>query len=1066
MPYIVNGKTYTSNPLMDEIVYNCKLILDSIVVKNEYVAHLYETQETIDNQEIYFKCVTRTMTIDKMPITFEMWEAYKKYHGPFDSYIGDITLWPQDMEYIVLYIDPPIEDILLHANIDLDELLEFCIQYYLDHYEEKNKYYRSLMGLPEYGTTKYDIYITESDLPDGFEYEVDYSLPIHEQPSIVISALRSNGRLDELIEQYRSFNYSYLRFLDDKAIDLYKARKALKWEILYLPSVNSLVSSRFREVYEINRQIYLRRTYQNAYAYDSNYYDHMLIFILLSQTFSDMITDTAEWFIRKDIFDIRTVQFFLEAYGIPFFEEIPLKYQVRIVQNLNKLIKYKSTQQNFEDIIDIFKLRETNVYRYYLYKKRKMDEHGQYVEDPDLNKMYELSFIEVILGDTYDNYVKNLNYRNSYDEVTLPDEYWDGIEDHEKVKLDILKKDFTIEPTKYLTIKSDIRYIDFQKQLVYLLGLIIDNRINIDDIKIGVRSIYEGAQFKLADLFLYMELLNNLESDLSQFIRRPEDMKEYTETYPDYDLDRSDWWMKERYPEFFTRKSDYRVFGFNPEINLEEIEEVVSRPYSNSTQRTFNLAYFGCDSYIVPNEPITTFDQLIDIYDTNMKCYNNLIEFINYKAMDKFEVLMAKYIFDELFTKRFNYELTDGKRFLDEVLLDRNYILYSSYKKLESATDKESRNKDISAILNDVVTTLEYYMDRDTIDYFFSFLSTTNFTAITRYIYLMLNTFKSYKAHFIEPTIRYQFLINDGMTGNGMLISDSITNRTTYYSKFDLLEMHDFCIRTVIRYVEDGRRPQLEILDIFSGFEPDPNDDYIYDGGTPENVEEDYTKTIDGTNPAMKFPYKMADGGHPYGYNGVRKYDIDGKDQSLPDIDNQYAIEIDGGDISEFDEDFVSDSNYFIKQFKKDYDGGSPATDYIINNNFFKRVYDNQESVEMSIAARTGLEYTEDVTTGEATLKEQWREWLSITEFEALKGDADKLKEFNNVEEFESFYQQFLDDLGHNRIKVFINELQEKKNRGIDITLSNSPDMKGISNIVWIEDIGNKDTSRVITYQI
>ena len=51
MAYIVNGKTYTSNPLMDEIIYNCKLILNGIVVKNEYTAHLYETEETLNNQE-------------------------------------------------------------------------------------------------------------------------------------------------------------------------------------------------------------------------------------------------------------------------------------------------------------------------------------------------------------------------------------------------------------------------------------------------------------------------------------------------------------------------------------------------------------------------------------------------------------------------------------------------------------------------------------------------------------------------------------------------------------------------------------------------------------------------------------------------------------------------------------------------------------------------------------------------------------------------------------------------------------------------------------------------------
>ena len=38
MAYYVKGKTYTDHPLMDEICYNCKLILKSIVIKNDVLA--------------------------------------------------------------------------------------------------------------------------------------------------------------------------------------------------------------------------------------------------------------------------------------------------------------------------------------------------------------------------------------------------------------------------------------------------------------------------------------------------------------------------------------------------------------------------------------------------------------------------------------------------------------------------------------------------------------------------------------------------------------------------------------------------------------------------------------------------------------------------------------------------------------------------------------------------------------------------------------------------------------------------------------------------------------------
>ena len=175
--YVVNGKIYTSYPLMDEIVYNCKLILNGIVVKNEYVAHLYETEETLQNQEYLFKCKLGTMTFQSMPFTADMLLAYGYDISVVNQYVADRNLIPEE---------------------DRDDLTAFCMQYYIDNFVEKNKYYRSLMGLPEYNTDRYNIYLVESDFPIDFDTDlVDFTLPLHEQSSIVISALRSNGRLND-----------------------------------------------------------------------------------------------------------------------------------------------------------------------------------------------------------------------------------------------------------------------------------------------------------------------------------------------------------------------------------------------------------------------------------------------------------------------------------------------------------------------------------------------------------------------------------------------------------------------------------------------------------------------------------------------------------------------------------------------------------------------------------------------------------------------------------------------------------------------------------------------------
>ena len=54
MAYNVKGKTYTDHPLMDEICYNCKLILKSIVVKNDILAMQKETENSLNNAEMFF----------------------------------------------------------------------------------------------------------------------------------------------------------------------------------------------------------------------------------------------------------------------------------------------------------------------------------------------------------------------------------------------------------------------------------------------------------------------------------------------------------------------------------------------------------------------------------------------------------------------------------------------------------------------------------------------------------------------------------------------------------------------------------------------------------------------------------------------------------------------------------------------------------------------------------------------------------------------------------------------------------------------------------------------------
>ena len=333
MSYKINGKVYTDHPLMDEIVYNCKIILKDIVVKNDVLANSKEDVSFFDDVEIF-------MMINSGTINFSCFKFSKDILKAFG------------------YSDRTASSILINKNNvpeeDRDNLTEFAIKYFLDNYIEKNDYYRTLAGLPPYGTNEYNVYISEA--PVGYDKPIDFSKPIHEFDDDLLAVLQVSGKIDELIDIYKGSNYSYLRFLGYRKIDIYTARKAGKYDILYMPAVEDLVQNRFIELYDINKTMYLNRTYSEAYAYSSDHYEQIMILMILAQTFNDIIVEVPEWYIRRDIFDIRSVQYFLESFGVAFYKIIPLKYQIRIVKSLNKLIKYKSSNKNFGDILEIFSL--------------------------------------------------------------------------------------------------------------------------------------------------------------------------------------------------------------------------------------------------------------------------------------------------------------------------------------------------------------------------------------------------------------------------------------------------------------------------------------------------------------------------------------------------------------------------------------------------------------------------------------------------------------------------------------------------------------------------------------
>ena len=585
MAKYVNNLVYTEHALMDEVVYQTKSILANIVLKNSVEADKNETEDSIVESDYFIACKNGSMELSFFPLTVYELQLFGYSPDDAEEYYEDRSKIPEK---------------------DKESLLKFLVDYYIKNYEEKNNYYRTLAGLPYYGTTEYNIKIAatepEFEAYDG-DYDFPYDQPIHYYSIRDINTLKSLGIIDRLIEEHADdkIHYKYLNFLGSASIDVYKARIAAEWDILFMPDVENLVKTRFQELYAINRDIYLKRTYQLAYSWMSDYYEEMVMIMVLSQTFTDLITELPEWYIRRDIFDLRSVQYFLESQGVKFFKEIPLKYQIKIVKNLNRLIKFKSTNQNIHDILEIFAVEGTTVYKYYIYKDYlPAGTTGSGVETDEYGNPFRLSFLQVPIDESFDKYVQdNMNIKD-YDEVVKSDKYWDGVDTHELIRDLHAEKDFSIEGTKYMFFDYQVNISDYEFQLCYFIGMIFSSKTNIEDITIMIQSISETSYYSLTDLCLLLICLAAAYLGHSAKIHIP------------MMGDDGPWHMKELY-DFGDEEKD--TIKFNP--------------------ATGGVKYdFGYNYNVNPNLPTHVYDFNEEIVGENYESSQDIIDYLSGASSD------------------------------------------------------------------------------------------------------------------------------------------------------------------------------------------------------------------------------------------------------------------------------------------------------------------------------------------------------------------------------------------------------------------------------------------------
>ena len=372
---------YTDNPFVDYIIYWTKYMAMNAVVKDEITANNNETIQSMRSHELY---VASRENRQK----YYMWKSY-----PFEVYrtVLDSS-----------YSDSFITEGLLSNPENLptefqQKVANEMAKLTLKTYEETNPYYRSLIGLvpiqePEnLPETEYDLrfrylipldkygFVNDLILQNGVNYTY-----LHQLPLSMLYKIESDGILDKILEDHPGEMWieTIRKRLecDDILGYLIECRKALNFELLDLPgSVDEGLKNQFTLKYNQNRMYVLHNIYSEAFKIGSDCYDNFIQVLIIIITVADMIDSINDNVSRRDIVDSRCIEYIFEQYGLPYFNEIPIKYKYAMVKNINQLLKYKSSAKCMIDICSLFGFDSSQVFQLYMLRKRKIDDNGNYV---------------------------------------------------------------------------------------------------------------------------------------------------------------------------------------------------------------------------------------------------------------------------------------------------------------------------------------------------------------------------------------------------------------------------------------------------------------------------------------------------------------------------------------------------------------------------------------------------------------------------------------------------------------------------------------------------------------
>ena len=356
-----------------------------------------------------------------------------------------------------------------------------------------------------------------------------------------------------------------------------------------------------------------------------------------------------------------------------------------------------------------------------------------------------------------------------YDETAKNDVYWNGVYTHDFVKHEILKHEFDLHISKYISVDTVYSLSEMQFQMVYFMNMLLYSEVDTDQLLVEVPEISSNSRFKLVDLIIMLFALGYMYLDTKDNI-------------------------------IYDPIQSIAILGFNFKTDLAELSQYV-------IDHGFTLEEVGLDKFINPNPVgIRTWEELEKVYLQNKEVYDKLVWLMN-NANDKNEYDVYHRVYEALYITKLSFEMFrefsingQAPKTYTEYIRNSNVGLYNVLMNCDAIQKETERRQEITRVINFIVEDIYVYLDKDIFKYVFNSIPTVSLDYIRKYIFLILDFFKSYKVDVIHSNIIYKF---DDRLHNKIRVLDKMVFNYIY-NRHDHIPVSDcFRLNNTFNWTED-----------------------------------------------------------------------------------------------------------------------------------------------------------------------------------------------------------------------------------------------------------------------